>query len=182
MGVEVSKLIAIEIASKSEAKRVHEAIENRVDEGILSVGEASLVYKTDRGHLRQHYYGMTGFGLGASVGGGLGLGLGVAGAMGLINPLLGIGLLPGMFAGGYVGHFFTKHFAGKEFLKDLGAGLDAGHGYVLVATDDAGAELLEKDSSTQGHRLAVVDVTPEFVTDLAKVHKEAGANEVSVPS
>ncbi len=172
--MDVTKLVGIEVASRTDAKSVHEAIENREDEGKLEVGEATLVWKNENGHVKTRYYGMSGFGIGASIGGGLGLGtsLGLI-AVGITNPIIGIGLLPGMFAGGYIGHFFTKHFAGKEFLKDIGQGLDAGRGYVLVATDDAGAEFLESDSSTSGHRIATIDITPEFVEDLHKAHAEA---------
>lgn len=172
--MDVTKLVGIEVASRGEAKDVHDAIENRVEEDRLEIAEATLVWKNERGHVKTRYYGMTGFGIGASIGAGLGLG----GALGLLTvgvapALIGIGLIPGMFAGGFVGHFFTKHFAGKEFLKDIGEGLDAGRGYVFVATDDAGAEFLEGDSSTDGHRIATVDITPEFVEDLQKAHAEA---------
>ncbi len=172
--MDVTKLVGIEVASKGDAKRVHEAIENREEEGKLEFEEVTLVYKTDGGHVRTKYYGATGFGIGASIGAGLGLG----GALGLLTvgvapALIGIGLIPGLFAGGFVGHFFTKHFAGKEFLRDIGDGLDAGKGYVFVATDDAGAEFLQSDSSTDGHRLAEIDITPEFVEDLQKAHAEA---------
>lgn len=171
--MDVTKLVAVEIDSKKEAEAVHEAIENRLEEEKLEIAEAALVYKSERGHVKRDYYGMTGFGIGASIGGGIGAGLGIAGVIGLINPLLGIGLLPGMFAGGYIGHFFTKHFAGKEFLKDMGEGLENGKGYVIVATDDSGAEFLSGDSATDGHRVAHIDVTPEFVDDLKKAHTEA---------
>lgn len=172
--MDVTKLVGIEVASKGDAKRVHEAIENREDEGKLEAAEVTLVYKNDRGHIKTKYYGATGFGIGASIGAGLGLG----GALGLLTvgvapALIGIGLIPGLFAGGFVGHFFTKHFAGKEFLKDIGEGLDAGKGYVFVATDDAGSEFLQSDSSAAGHKVAEIDITPEFVEDLQKAHAEA---------
>lgn len=172
--MDVTKLVAIEIDSKHQAKEVHRAIDNRADEGKLEIEESTLVYKSDRGHIKTHYYGNTGFGIGASIGGGIGLGaaIGVA-TLGFAPILLGIGLLPGMFAGGFVGHFFTKHFAGKDFLKDIGAGLDAGKGYVIVATDDAGSDFLAGDSSTSGHNVAHVNVTPEFIQDLDKAHAEA---------
>ena len=172
--MDVTKLVGIEVESRDDAKGVHEAIENREEEGKLDFEEITLVYKNDRGHVKTRYYGNTGFGIGASIGAGLGLG----GALGLLTlgiapAVIGIGLIPGMFAGGFVGHFFTKHFAGKEFLEDIGEGLDNGKGYVLVATDDAGAEFLAGDSSTDGHRLAHIDITPEFVEDLQKAHGEA---------
>lgn len=172
--MDVTKLVGIEVASKGDAKRVHEAIENRDDEGKFEAAEVTLVYKNDSGHVKTKHYGATGFGIGASIGAGLGLGtaLGLL-TLGIAPVLIGIGLLPGMFAGGFVGHFFTKHFAGKEFLKDIGAGLDAGKGYVFVATDDAGAAFLEGDSVTDGHKVAEIDVTPEFVEDLKKAHAEA---------
>lgn len=172
--MDVTKLVGIEVASKDAAKDVHKAIENRVDEDKLEVAETTLVYKSERGHVKTHYYGSTGFGIGASVGAGIGLGtaLGVA-ALGFAPAIIGIGLIPGMMTGGFIGHFFTKHFTGKEFLRDIGAGLDAGRGYLLVATDDAGAEFLASDSSTEGHRIAHIDVTPEFVEDLEKAHAEA---------
>lgn len=171
--MDVTKLVGIEVESRDAAKAVHKAIENRVDEDKLEVAEAVLVFKNERGHIKRHYYGTTGFGIGASIGGGIGLGTGVAVALGIVNPILGIGLLPGVFAGGFIGHFFTKHFAGKEFLKDIGEGLDAGRGYVMVATDDAGADFIASDSVADGHRVATIDITPEFVEDLAKAHDEA---------
>lgn len=173
--MDVTKLVGIEVSSRDEAKSVHKAIENRVDEEKLEIGEAVLVYKNEKGHIKRHYYGTTGFGVGASIGGGIGLGTGLAVGLGLVNPILGIGLIPGAFAGGFIGHFFTKHFAGKEFLRDIGEGLDAGRGFVMVATDDAGAAFIEDDSVSDGHRVAVVDVTPEFVEDLTKAHGEASA-------
>lgn len=172
--MDVTKLVGIEVASKGDAKRVHESIENREEEGKLEAAEVTLVYKTDGGHVRTKYYGATGFGIGASIGAGVGLGaaLGLL-TLGIAPALIGIGLLPGMFTGGFIGHFFTKHFAGKEFLKDIAEGLDAGKGYVFVATNDAGAEFLHADSSTDGHRIAEIDITPEFVEDLQKAHEEA---------
>lgn len=174
--MDVTKLVGIEIDSRSDAKEVHNAIEHRVDEGKLEIAEATLVYKTDHGHVKTRYYGATGFGIGASIGGGIGLGaaIGVA-SLGFAPALFGIGLIPGLIGGGFVGHFFTKHFAGKEFLKDIGAGLDAGKGYVIVATDDAGATFLRGDSSTSGHGIAEIDVTPEFVTDLQAATEEVAA-------
>lgn len=174
MDIDVTKLVGIEVDSQDEAKEVHTAIENREEEGKLEFAEVTLVYKNDKGHVKTRYYGNTGFGIGASIGAGLGLGtaLGLL-TLGIAPALIGIGLLPGMFAGGFIGHFFTKHFAGKEFLRDIGDGLDAGKGYVLVATNDEGAEFLANDSSTEGHRIAHIDVSPEFVEDLQKAHAEA---------
>lgn len=172
--MDVTKLVGIEVDSMDDAKQVHEAIENREDEGKIEAEEVTLVYKSDGGHVKTKYYGATGFGIGASIGAGLGLGgaLGVL-TMGIAPALIGIGLIPGMLTGGFVGHFFTKHFAGKEFLKDIGEGLDAGKGYVFVATNDEGAAFIEGDSSSQGHRIATIDMTPEFVEDLQKAHAEA---------
>ena len=177
--MDVTKLVGIEVSSKDEAKKVYEAIENRVDEEKLEVAEASLVFKNEKGHIKRHHYGTTGFGIGASVGGGIGLGTGLAAALGIVNPVLGIGLLGGAAAGGFIGHFFTKNFVGKEFLQDIGEGLDNGRGYVLVATDDAGTEFIKNDSAAAGHKIAEIDITPEFVEDLGKATEEAQAAEAN---
>ena len=175
--MDVTKLVGIEVSSKDEAKQVYQAIENRVDEERLEVAEASLVFKNDKGHIKRHHYGTTGFGIGASIGGGVGLGTGIAATLGIINPFLGIGLLGGAAVGGFIGHFFTKNFVGKDFLQDIGEGLDNGRGYVLVATDDAGTQFIKSDSAAAGHKIAEIDITPEFVEDLQKATEEAQAAE-----
>lgn len=175
--MDVTKIVGIEVASRDDAKSVHRAIETREDEGNLEVAESSVVYKTEKGHLKHHYYGSSAFVVGTELGAITGAGIVGAGLLGLINPIIGVSMAAAIVGvgmeGGFIGHFFTHHFAGKDMLKDLGAGLDAGRGYVLIATDDAGAEFIAGDSASAGHRVATIDVTPQFVEDLAKAHEEA---------
>lgn len=177
--MDVTKIVGIEVASRDSAKTVHKALETRIDEESLEIAELSLVFKNEKGHIKQHYYGTSGFRLGAEIGGVASVATIGLFVVGLINPIFMIGLMPGVVTGGFVGHFFTKHFVGKDFLKDIGQGLDQGRGYVLVATDNAGAEFIANDSVAAGHKVATIDVTPEFVEDLAKAHEEATSAEDS---
>lgn len=173
--MDVTTIVGIEIDSKEDAKAVHKALDHAADAGTFEIAEAALVYKNDKGHVKKEYYGLSGFGVGAVVGTAAGGGLAVAGVLGLINPIIGIGLLPGLIGGGFIGHFFERHFVGKDFLKDIGAGLDDGKGYVLVATDDAGAEAITSNPVASMHRVATIDVTPEFVEDLNAAAVEAAS-------
>ena len=178
--MDVTKIVGIEVDDKKEAREVHKAVEHRADEGKINVAEASLVYKNDRGHVTRSHYGSSGFALGGLIGGIAGTSAVGLAALGIINPIIGVGLLTGVTAGAFVGHFFDHHFAGADFLKDIGQGLDHGKGYVLIATDDAGAEFLKADSSTEGHKLAAIEVDAHFLEDLSKAHDEAVAADVEV--
>lgn len=171
--MDVTTIVGIEIDSKDDAKSVHKSLDHAADAGTFEVAESALVYKKDNGHVKKEYYGASGFGIGAAAGGAAGMGLAAAGLLGLINPIIGIGLLPGIIGGGFIGHFFDKHFVGKEFLADIGEGLDAGKGYVLIATDEAGASALTSNPVASNHKVATIDVTPEFVEDLNAASKEA---------
>lgn len=164
--VNVTKLVGVEVSSKSEGKDFYKALTEAEDAGELEFAEVALVYKNDRGHIKRDYYGGSAFGVGASIGGGIGLGTGLAAAIGLINPVLGIGLLGGALAGGVIGDLWRKHFVGKDFLENIGKGLDEGKGYVIVATDDAGAGAVASHASTAGHGVAQIDVTAEFISDM----------------
>ncbi len=180
--MDVTKIVGIEVASRDTAKTVHKALETRVDEDSLEIAELSLVFKNEKGHIKQHYYGTSNFRLGAEIGGVASVATMGAAVVGLISPILIIGLAPAVITGGFIGHFFTKHFVGKDFLKDIGQGLDQGRGYILVATDDAGAEFIVNDSVAAGHKVATIDVTAQFVEDLAKAHEEAATADASAAS
>lgn len=171
--MDVTKIVAVEVDDKKEAREVHHAIEHRADEGKLDVAEASLVYKNDRGHVSRKHYGSSGFAVGGLLGGIAGTSVAGLGLLGIINPIIGVGLIGGVTTGAFIGHFFDNHFVGADFMKDIGEGLDNGKGYVLIATDDAGASFLQDDSSTNGHKVAEIDVTPQFLEDLNKAHDEA---------
>lgn len=178
--MDVTKIVGIEIDDKHQAREVHHAVENRADEGKLQVAEASLVYKNERGHVSRKHYGSSGFAVGGLLGGITGTSLAGLGLLGIINPIVGVGLIGGMTTGAFIGHFFDHHFAGADFLKDIGKGLSEGKGYVLVATDDAGAEFLQGDSSTSGHNIAVIQVDAQFLEDLSKAHDEAAEADADV--
>lgn len=178
--MDVTKIVGIEIDDKHEARDVHHAVENRADEGKLQIAEASLVYKNDRGHVSRKHYGSSGFAVGGLLGGIAGTSIAGLGLLGIINPVVGVGLVGGMTTGAFIGYFFDHHFAGADFLKDIGKGLAEGKGYVLIATDDAGAEFLQDDSSTAGHKLAAIDVDAKFLEDLSKAHDEAAEAEADV--
>lgn len=178
--MDVTKIVGIEIDDKKVAREVHHAIANRADEGKLDVAEMSLVYKNDRGHISRSHYGSSGFAVGGLLGGIAGTSVVGLGLLGIINPIIGVGLIGGMTTGAFIGHFFDHHFTGSDFLKDIGQGLDHGKGYVLVATDDAGASFLEGDSSTDGHKVAVIEVNAKFLEDLTKAHDEAVAADATV--
>lgn len=178
--MDVTKIVGIEIDDKKQAREVHRAVENRADEGKIDIAEASLVYKNDRGHVSRSHYGSSGFAVGGLLGGIAGTSVVGLGLLGIINPIVGVGLVGGMTTGAFIGHFFDHHFAGADFLKDIGKGLDEGKGYVLVATDDAGAEFLQADSSTEGHNIAAIDVNTKFLEDLSKAHDEAADADVQV--
>jgi uncharacterized membrane protein len=171
--MDVTKIVGIEIDDKKEARELHRAIEHRADEGKIEVEEASLVYKNDRGHITRSHYGSSGFAVGGLVGGIAGTSAFGLAALGIINPIIGVGLLGGITVGAFIGHFFDHHFTGADFLKDIGEGLEHGKGYVLVATDDAGAEFLQGDSLSSGHKMAAIDVDAHFLDDLSKAHQEA---------